>query len=595
MKTNKPFKIFSVLSLLLLSSCTPSSVKEDNKICVMIENNPLVSLQSSVYYINKGEDLSFDFTISSHCELKNINYEQKKIRLINYSDEVKSFNLTLFSVSYSVFLKIETSYYSDQITYNLNGGHEQYVPESQTFIQNIDRIHLRANTLTGTNIFKKDNSTLIGWNTKKGETGEEISLGGKVYSPSSISLFAEWRNNSPASSFSYIKNEKEITLTSYSSLDKSIVIPSSIEGIKVTSISKNCFTNLDINELVIPSSVVKIEDEAFTSCNINKLYLFDNLKEVDDAAFVNTPIEKIRINAYSAPTFSGTYFDTFNDKLDRLALLQNNKKIVLSGGSSWRFGVNSQLINDKFPSYDIINMGVYAYSNMLPQYEMIYNYMNEGDVLLISPEFDAIAQQFCTSNKLDYYFFAMNEGNYNSVSLLNPNKYSNFFSSFREYNNIRSISTPKNYACYSYTYDENNEFKNTRTYNDYGDYTYYRPNNAEEKLFGIKRASYNKYDFSKSYLDSFNKVIDKFLNKGIKVYFTYSPRSEKSITKNSTKNAIDELDIYLRNNLNSPIISPIADSLINAFYFYNTDNHLSTDGVEKRTKNLINDLEKVLI
>ena len=50
-------------------------------------------------------------------------------------------------------------------------------------------------------------------------------------------------------------------------------------------------------------------------------------------------------------------------------------------------------------------MGVFAYTNALPQLELIRAQMRPGDLLLLSPEFDAAKRQFCTTNAFDDAFF----------------------------------------------------------------------------------------------------------------------------------------------------------------------------------------------
>lgn len=52
-------------------------------------------------------------------------------------------------------------------------------------------------------------------------------------------------------------------------------------------------------------------------------------------------------------------------------------------------------------------MGVFAYTNALPQLELIRAQMRPGDLLLLSPEFDAAKRQFCTTNAFDDAFFCM--------------------------------------------------------------------------------------------------------------------------------------------------------------------------------------------
>ena len=96
--------------------------------------------------------------------------------------------------------------------------------------------------------------------------------------------------------------------------------------------------------------------------------------------------------------------------------LKDKKKIVLFSGSSTRFGYDSAMLDQAFPDYEVVNMGVFAYSPALPQLELIRSCMKEGDILLDSPEFDAANRQFCYQKELDYATFAMMESNYDAFA-----------------------------------------------------------------------------------------------------------------------------------------------------------------------------------
>ena len=86
-------------------------------------------------------------------------------------------------------------------------------------------------------------------------------------------------------------------------------------------------------------------------------------------------------------------------------------------------------------------------------------------------------------------------------------------------------------------------------------------------------------------------MYQKFLDKGVQVYVTYAPRNRKAVSKESTKEARAQLDRYLREELIVPVISDLEKSLVSGVYLYKTDNHLSTEGVTIRTKQIIADLK----
>ena len=76
--------------------------------------------------------------------------------------------------------------------------------------------------------------------------------------------------------------------------------------------------------------------------------------------------------------------------------------------------------------------------------------------------------------------------------------------------------------------------------------------------------------------------------------FEYSPRSRTSITDDSDYLTAAELGLYLENQLTVPVIGQIEDSLMSAYYFFGTDNHLSDDGVQIYTKRVTEEIKKYL-
>lgn len=96
------------------------------------------------------------------------------------------------------------------------------------------------------------------------------------------------------------------------------------------------------------------------------------------------------------------------------------------------------MIDQAFPDYEVVNMGVFAYSPALPQLELIRSCMKEGDVLLDSPEFDAANRQFCYQKELDYATFAMMESDYDVFAQLDLREYKQIFTAFTAYQDARA-------------------------------------------------------------------------------------------------------------------------------------------------------------
>ena len=574
---NSSFKylLLAIVSF-TLAACHNVSVP---KIKVMLEDGEYTT-NTNTLVLDKGSDFTFNVVLDINKLIVDTSYENYSISE-SLTDTKRFDTLTFHNVNYPMVVSLSIND-AAEITYQNNEISEK---------EYVNKTHERINTNNNYAKFDKNGYALVGWKNKE----ETISLGSRVTVNENLSLVALYSKETDSSSFEYenIDNTR-LKIKKYLGSDSDITIPRVIDNHQVIQIDSNAFNNLDINQMVLPRTLSIVNDYAFNNCHIDNLIFYDNLATVSDSSFNETAINHMRINAIKEPTYIKSYFGTYADKIDRLISNKDKKKIILYSGSSTRFGFDSELIDKTFLDYEVVNMGVFAYTVSYPQVEVISNYVKEGDVVIASPEFDAIEQQIDLLPKFDKDFIAMCEANYDILSILDFNKYQNFFSSFKEYQTNRNSLEKCSYIDSPNQYDEDGNKVSSPSYNKYGDYVVYRKNNEELKSFGVKRAFYNKKYFLKEYLDNFNNCFDLLRNKKVSLYYDYSPRMDISISDDSNKETVDELDSYLKENIEMQFISSASISLMSPLYFYGTDNHLSTEGVNIRTKRVINELLFVL-
>ena len=574
---NSSFKylLLAIVSF-TLAACHNVSVP---KIKVMLEDGEYTT-NTNTLVLDKGSDFTFNVVLDINKLIVDTSYENYSISE-SLTDTKRFDTLTFHNVNYPMVVSLSIND-AAEITYQNNEISEK---------EYVNKTHERINTNNNYAKFDKNGYALVGWKNKE----ETISLGSRVTVNENLSLVALYSKETDSLLFEYenIDNTR-LKIKKYLGSDSDITIPQVIDNHQVIQIDSNAFNNLDINQMVLPRTLSIVNDYAFNNCHIDNLIFYDNLATVSDSSFNETVINHVRINAIKEPTYIKTYFGTYADKVDRLISFRDKKKIILYSGSSTRFGFDSELIDKTFLDYDVVNMGVFAYTVSYPQVEVISNYVKEGDVLIASPEFDAIEQQIDLLPKFDKDFIAMCEANYDILSILDFNKYQNFFSSFKEYQTNRNSLEKCSYIDSPNQYDEDGNKVSSPSYNKYGDYVVYRKNNEELKSFGVKRAFYNKKYFLKEYLDNFNNCFDLLRNRKVSLYYDYSPRMDISISDDSNKETVDELDSYLKENIEMQFISSASISLMSPLYFYGTDNHLSTEGVNIRTKRVINELLFVL-
>lgn len=480
----------------------------------------------------------------------------------------------------------------NEILYHANGGQLKN-GSGETVRRILDNSHLRVNTLQGASYFEREGYVLRAWNTEVDGSGTRIGLGSRIERLGGQTLYAEWVKASPEEEFVFETADGGCRITGWYGSSTSCVIPEKMAGVPVRSISAGSFRNVTLEKLVLPSGLRSIEASAFNSCRIEEITLFDGLREVSEESFSGCEgLRTIHINAALSPVYSGSYYDTFSDKYDWLLSIRGRQKIVLASGSSGRYGYDSEMLRRAFPDYEVANMGVYAWSNMRPQLELIRGLMKEGDILISAPEFDAIEAQFCVTSRLDAHFWAMMESNYDMAAGLDLQQYSDVWDSFVAYQRIRSGMAGKSYSISPANYDDDGNYYAFSTYNVYGDFILPRPNGDQDVRLRQNIADYTVSSFPKEIVDSLNAVYALFLEEGIRVYFSYTPRNHSSLTEQSTVEARAELHRYLCESISVPVISEMEDYLLSGVYFWLIDSHTSTEGAAIRTERLIRDLRQ---
>ena len=570
-----------ILCALILCGCV-SPQSAGARCTVLLEDNDALFFSSQIFQVERYANLTLTVGVPHGHRIASVNYDS--YTLSAKTGESKSYDyysLTLYQIGYDAVIRFTTAP-AYTTAYHSGGGTGESIVISE------ESPHLYFNTLPWREQFQREGYVPIGWNTEPDGSGISVGFGSRIdhRTVSHLDLYVQWLPCSPEKDLSWRVEEDTVTITGFHGSGDA-VIPNQIQGMAVTAIAPGAFSDLALDKLVLPASILTVQEDAFRDVTVRELYFFDSVQTLGEASFADCEISSIHIQAVLDPVYSGSYFDTFADKMDYLDSLQDEKKLILFCGSSARFGYDSPMLEQAFPDYRVVNMGVYAYSNMAPQAELILTLAQHGDILLSSPELDAIEYQFCGLTDMDKETFCMMESNYDLFSRLDCTGYTNIFGAFSEYNAGRRKMASRSYLDSAWYYDEDGVQQLTSSYNQQGDYILYRAANTDRRSFGIKRAYYNTEYIRQSDLDGLNRVFDAFTQKGVTVFFTYSPRSNISISDDSTPQTIAELDEYLRGTLHAAVISPIGDSLMDPYYFFGTDNHLSSEGVTVHTQAVI--------
>ncbi|MCH5158615.1 MAG: hypothetical protein J1F33_05410 [Clostridiales bacterium] len=555
---------------------------------IVFEDNPDVYTEKRFYTVNRYDNLTVRLIVSSSLAITDVNYDDYSLFVLtDGTKEQTHYSLTLHNIKYSAVVRF-TVQRQFTLIYDVDG---------QTTAVTVSGLHLRPNTLAYDPRFLREGFVPIGWNTLPDGGGVHVGFGSRTDGDGeALTLYCEYMPALPPDCFSYETDGESVAITGLKrGIVADLVIPFEIDGLPVTSIKKDAFAKIDANSVVLPPTLERIEKRAFGILRAKELYFFDNLREVWEESFGDYSITRLHINAAVSPVYSINYFATLADKVDRLYRLRDEKKLVFFNGSAARFGYDSPMFATEFPDYKIVNMGVYAYSNMLPQAMVLCEYLRDGDVVLGSPELDTIETQFCRSNVIDESCFCLFEANYDMFALVDCSGLTNLFGSFKYYNDTRKDMPVYTYDDSPVYYTEDGYFAYGQTYNAYGDYIFYREDNVNKTEFSPGRKAYYNPDYiTDADFAGINAMYESFGAAGADVYFAFSPRSKYGLSHDTTDESIARLDAVMRERLCVPVISHARDAILDPLYFYGTDNHLSTNGVKLWSKKTISELKTAM-
>src|SRR5579862_16243 len=85
--------------------------------------------------------------------------------------------------------------------------------------------------------------------------------------------------------FTYTTNNGTITITGYMGPNDGVVIPSTIDGMPVTTVGTNAFFASTLTNVTIPNSVASIEEQAFSGCGLSRVTIPNSVTNIGPYGF----------------------------------------------------------------------------------------------------------------------------------------------------------------------------------------------------------------------------------------------------------------------------------------------------------------------
>lgn len=281
--------------------------------------------------------------------------------------------------------------------------------------------------------------------------------------------------------------------------------------------------------------------------------------------------------------YDRTFLGELKYKCERLQSV-DTKKIVFVGGSSVAFGIDSALIAQEFPDYEVVNFGMYAALGTKTMLDLSRNYIGPEDIAVIIPE-----QQEQT---LSMYFDGESmwqalDGAFGMLKEIPRENIGNLLGT------LPYFSAQKWRCCLTKNPLSGSGVYSRASFNEYGDL------DREDAAFNKMPDGYDAnmpIEFKKDMLeeefaDYLNQYAKDLQEAGAIVWYHFCPMNALAVEETAD---VESYYHCLLQTLNFEISGNPRDCIMDAGWFYDTNFHLNCAGKTVYTKQLIKDMKAML-
>ena len=289
---------------------------------------------------------------------------------------------------------------------------------------------------------------------------------------------------------------------------------------------------------------------------------------------------------FSAFALPAQYAQTFLGEMpDKLRLLETapGKRIVVIGGSSVPFGLNSALLEEQLPEYRVVDFGMYADMGTVVMLDWAKSEVRPGDLFIIAPEQNAQALS-CYVGGEDVW--QASDGNFSQLGLLPSRRWEALAAAFP------SFAGKKLGYFFTGAPDPEGVYAKS-SFNAYGDIDYpdrgynilsqdYDPNNT---------ISFSQDMISQDFISELNGFAREVYARGGRVCYHFSPMNAAALAPGATQMDVDSYYDYLQSQLLFPILGDPNRCILDSGWFYDSNFHLNASGAAVFTKLIAEDIK----
>ena len=262
---------------------------------------------------------------------------------------------------------------------------------------------------------------------------------------------------------------------------------------------------------------------------------------------------------------------TMRYKVQLLQDTAGTPRIIFVGGSSSPYGTDCAAVEDAL-GMPAIDIGATAYLGLPFYFKTLEKYAAPGDVIVLAPEHMMLA-----GDCVDYSLVWQAAGTDRAVWQCVPiSYYPNLFRTSRQYlkqKNAAIAAGRTDVAAYAAGFGPRGDVIETRETQLASGWNTEDPVSLSQDAFDAEKIA------------EINRFAAHMKEKGVQVYFAYAPLDALCIETDEA--AVDAYAKSLEKNLEVPVILSQQQAILPGTLFYDSNNHLTTEGAALNTENLI--------
>ena len=285
------------------------------------------------------------------------------------------------------------------------------------------------------------------------------------------------------------------------------------------------------------------------------------------------------------PQYGQTFLGEMPDKL-RLLETAPGKRIVIIGGSSVPFALNSALLEEQLPEYKTVDFGMYADMGTVVMLDWAKSEVHPGDLFIIAPEQNAQALS-CYVGGEDVW--QASDGAFRQLGMLPSRRWEALAAAFPAFAGKKLgyflTGTPKPEGVYAKS-----------SFNAYGDI------DCPDRGYNILSQGYDPNNaipfspdvISQDFIEELNDFAREVYAQGAAVLYHFPPMNAAALAPGTTQTNVDSYYDYLQSQLLFPILGDPNRCVLDGGWFYDSNFHLNASGATVFTKLMAEDIKLYL-